>query len=163
MELTQTQAYAERGLDRRALDRLSAFGDLLLNAGFNVTSIREPEAIERFHFSTASPCSTSLPSARRESWPIWGLGRGCPALVLALALPDAKVTAVESQQKKCCFIQEAAAAMGLQNVEVRCARAEEYGRAAGPRRPRRGRLPGAGRASGRGRVLLPAPGARGGR
>jgi 16S rRNA (guanine527-N7)-methyltransferase len=54
-----------------------------------------------------------------------------PALVLALALPAVKVVAVESQQKKCGFIKGAAAAMGLTNVEVRCARAEEYGRAQG--------------------------------
>ncbi len=54
-----------------------------------------------------------------------------PGLVLALAIPSARVTAVESQRKKCAFIRQAAAEMRLRNVDVVCARAEEYGRDAG--------------------------------
>jgi 16S rRNA (guanine527-N7)-methyltransferase len=57
-----------------------------------------------------------------------GSGAGLPALVLALALPEAEVTAVEALRKKCAHIETAAGTLGLENVRVRCQRAEEYGR-----------------------------------
>ena len=131
MELTQTQAYVRRGLGPRAMAGLSALGDLLLDAGFNVTSVREPALIEDFHFLDCLALVDLAPvrSARRIA--DIGAGAGLPALVLALALPSATVTAVESHQKKCRFIEQAAATLQLDNVEVRCSRAEEYGREAG--------------------------------
>lgn len=131
MELTQSQAYAERGLGAEAVAALSTLGDLLLDAAFNVTSIREPEAIERFHFldCLALLDLAAVRTARRLA--DLGSGAGLPALVLALVLPSAAVTPVESQQKKCRFIEQAANAMGLHNVEVRYARVEDYGRKAG--------------------------------
>ena len=131
MELTQTQAYASRGLDGGSLDKLSRFGDLLLNPGFNVSSIREPEAIEQFHFLDCLSLF-DLPQVRSAArLADLGSGAGLPALILALVLPEAKITAVESVNKKCVFIQEAAVAMGLENVDVHCTRAEDYGRGAG--------------------------------
>jgi 16S rRNA (guanine527-N7)-methyltransferase len=131
VELTQTEAYAKRGLDGGSLERLSRFGDLLLNPGFNVSSIREPEAIEQFHFldCLALLDLSEVRSAARLA--DLGSGAGLPALILALVLPEAKITAVESLKKKCVFIQQAAIAMGLDNVDVQCARAEDYGRGAG--------------------------------
>jgi 16S rRNA (guanine527-N7)-methyltransferase len=131
VELTQSQAYADRGLSADAIASLSAFGDLLRSAAFNVTRIREPEAIEQFHFldSLALLDLAVVSSARRLA--DLGSGAGVPALVLALALPLAKVTAIESQQKKCRFIGQVVDAMGLRNVEVRCERVEDYGRKAG--------------------------------
>lgn len=55
-----------------------------------------------------------------------GAGGGLPGLVLAATLPDARVVMVESLNRKCAFIGEAAAAMGLTNVDVACVRAEEW-------------------------------------
>ena len=55
-----------------------------------------------------------------------GSGAGFPGLVLAAALPDARVSLVESSSKKCAFLERAATAMGLGNVEVVAARAEEW-------------------------------------
>ena len=52
-----------------------------------------------------------------------GAGGGLPGLVLAATLPDARVVMVESHNRKCAFIRDAAAAMGLRNVEVACVRA----------------------------------------
>ena len=51
-------------------------------------------------------------------------------MVLAIARPT-KITAVESQRKKCNFITETAEVLGLENVAVYCMRAEDYGRAEG--------------------------------
>lgn len=57
-----------------------------------------------------------------------GAGAGLPGLALAAALPGAAVTLVESVGRKCRFIEETAAAMGV-DVYVVHARAEEW---AGP-------------------------------
>jgi 16S rRNA (guanine527-N7)-methyltransferase len=131
MELTQSNVYAAKGLDAEALGRMSTLGDLLLSAGFNVTSIREPEAIERFHFLDCLALLELAPVRQARRIADLGSGAGLPALVLALALPDSQVIAIESQRKKCGFIREAAVAMELTNVEVRCSRAEDYGRGEG--------------------------------
>ena len=111
--------------------RLEALGDVILGAGFNVTGISDPEEIERTHFldSLSLLALSAVTSARRIV--DVGSGAGLPALVLAIALREAAVTAVESQQKKCGFIQRAAKTLVLKNVDVRCARAEEYGRGEG--------------------------------
>jgi len=55
-----------------------------------------------------------------------GSGAGFPGLVLAAALPDAQVALVESSAKKCAFLERAAGAMGLQNVEAVPERAESW-------------------------------------
>lgn len=55
-----------------------------------------------------------------------GSGAGFPGLVLAAALPQARVALVESSSKKCAFLARAAEAMGLRNAEVVPARAEQW-------------------------------------
>ena len=54
-----------------------------------------------------------------------GSGAGIPGLVLAASRPDSRFTLVESAGKKCAFIRDTADAMGLENVSVLHARAEE--------------------------------------
>jgi 16S rRNA (guanine527-N7)-methyltransferase len=54
-----------------------------------------------------------------------GAGAGLPGLVLAIALPQAEVTLVESVGKKCAWMERTAEALGLDNVRIACARVEE--------------------------------------
>lgn len=54
-----------------------------------------------------------------------GTGAGLPGLVLALDRPDLSVTLVEPLLRRTTFLEEAVAALGLGNVEVVRARAEE--------------------------------------
>lgn len=57
-----------------------------------------------------------------------GSGGGFPALVLAIAIPSLKVTAVEALGKKCRFLEEAAKKLGLEGrFVVECQRAEDLG------------------------------------
>ena len=56
-----------------------------------------------------------------------GAGAGLPGLVVAIELPGAEVVLVESVGKKCAWIEATAARLGLENVRVACARAEELG------------------------------------
>jgi 16S rRNA (guanine527-N7)-methyltransferase len=55
-----------------------------------------------------------------------GAGAGFPGLVLAAALPRARVTLIESAGRKCEFIRAAATAAGMGNVDVVHARVEEW-------------------------------------
>jgi 16S rRNA (guanine527-N7)-methyltransferase len=54
-----------------------------------------------------------------------GSGAGFPGLVLAVALPSARVELIESVGRKCEFIRSAISAAGIENAEVRNARSEE--------------------------------------
>jgi 16S rRNA (guanine527-N7)-methyltransferase len=62
-----------------------------------------------------------------------GSGAGFPGLVLAAALPGAEVALVESNHRKCEFLERAAAAMELANVTVVSERAESWVTGAGTR------------------------------
>jgi 16S rRNA (guanine527-N7)-methyltransferase len=55
-----------------------------------------------------------------------GAGAGFPGLALAVALAHARVDLVESQRRKCDFIERMSAAAGIGNARVVCARAEEW-------------------------------------
>jgi 16S rRNA (guanine527-N7)-methyltransferase len=128
LELTETAAYAAQGLDARAQRSLRALGDLILGAGFNVTGVSGPEEIERVHFLDSLSLLKVPGVSEAASLADVGSGAGLPALVLAVALPGAEITAIESQRKKCSFIERTAEALELVNVVVRCARVEDYGR-----------------------------------
>jgi 16S rRNA (guanine527-N7)-methyltransferase len=55
-----------------------------------------------------------------------GAGAGFPGLPLAVALPESTVSLVESQARKCAFIERVTDAAGIANVEAVCARVEEW-------------------------------------
>jgi 16S rRNA (guanine527-N7)-methyltransferase len=54
-----------------------------------------------------------------------GSGAGLPGIVLAIARPEAEVVLVESVGKKCAWLERTVEDLGLENVRVACARAEE--------------------------------------
>jgi 16S rRNA (guanine527-N7)-methyltransferase len=54
-----------------------------------------------------------------------GTGAGLPGVVLAIRRPDLRVTLVEPLLRRTTFLSEVVASLGLDNVEVRRARAEE--------------------------------------
>jgi 16S rRNA (guanine527-N7)-methyltransferase len=55
-----------------------------------------------------------------------GSGAGLPGLVLAAALPEARLDLIESTGRKCDFIGKAIERMGLANTAVVCERSEEW-------------------------------------
>lgn len=60
-----------------------------------------------------------------------GSGAGLPGLVLAIARPDVRWTLVEPMERRVTWLNEQVAALGLSNVEVLRARAEDVRRAEG--------------------------------
>lgn len=59
-----------------------------------------------------------------------GSGAGFPGLPIKLAIPDLRVTLIESQNKKATFLKEVIRALKLDNIEVYNGRAEQWGHAA---------------------------------
>lgn len=92
----------------------------------SVTTVRDPATGADVHVadSLAALVIPELREARRVA--DLGAGGGFPGLALAVALPDAHVTLVESVRRKCEFMDRAAASVELSNVEAVHVRAEEW-------------------------------------
>jgi 16S rRNA (guanine527-N7)-methyltransferase len=54
-----------------------------------------------------------------------GSGAGLPGIVLAMLLPDVQVTLLEPMARRMAFLEECVTGLGLRNVALRRARAEE--------------------------------------
>jgi 16S rRNA (guanine527-N7)-methyltransferase len=90
------------------------------------TTVRMPEEAVDVHVAD-SLVALELPAVRGARFIAdLGAGAGFPGLPLAVALPEATVALVESNARKCAFIRRAAAAAGLENVEVVARRAESW-------------------------------------
>jgi 16S rRNA (guanine527-N7)-methyltransferase len=55
----------------------------------------------------------------------FGSGAGLPGIVLAMVLPDLQVTLLEPMERRCRFLSECVAELGLANASVRRGRAED--------------------------------------
>ncbi len=55
-----------------------------------------------------------------------GSGAGLPAIPLAITLPGASFTLVESRRRRANFLRQAVRGLGLSNVAVVCSRVERY-------------------------------------
>jgi len=55
-----------------------------------------------------------------------GSGAGFPGIALAVALPAAEVSLVESQRRRCEFLERVCAAAGIENARAVCTRVEEW-------------------------------------
>jgi 16S rRNA (guanine527-N7)-methyltransferase len=129
------------GLSESQVEQLARFRDLIAVSAneFNLTSLRDPESIERRHIVESLafgaflrkhgllPAEDALPLPYRRVVDI-GTGAGLPGVPIALAWPDLDMTLLESTGKKCRFLERARAELGLENVEVVEARAEDFGR-----------------------------------
>lgn len=115
----------EHGLGDDAVLRLALLLDALADPEAP-TTVHDPAEAVDVHVadSLAGLAVPALRAAGRIA--DLGSGAGLPGLALAVALPDAIVTCVESAGRKAAFIAATAEAMGLANVEVRPVRVEEW-------------------------------------
>lgn len=98
----------------------------LAEAPVSLSSVTGPAAAVDVHVAD-SLVSLDLPELRAaKRIADLGSGGGFPGLALAIALPDAQVALVESVGKKCAFLRETAASLGLANVAVVERRAEAW-------------------------------------
>ncbi len=113
-------------LPAAAVSALEALLELVASDAAAPTTIIDPATAVDSHVADALVALDldEVRAARRVA--DIGSGAGFPGLVLAAALPDARVSLVESSSRKCAFLSRAVQEMGQGNVEVVPARAEEW-------------------------------------
>ncbi|MDX2114983.1 MAG: 16S rRNA (guanine(527)-N(7))-methyltransferase RsmG [Planctomycetota bacterium] len=117
-------------LDPQDGPALARFLSILLAANevVNLTAITEPDEAWRRHILDALslvPLLADLPEGARVA--DVGSGGGVPAIPLAITMPQLRFTCIDATGKKAQFLREAAAALGLANLDVLCERAEVAG------------------------------------
>jgi len=91
----------------------------------SVSSVTDPERAWRVHVAD-SLTGLEVPDLRKaRTIADIGSGAGFPGLVLAVALPDARVDLIESVGRKCNFMRHAIETAGIENARVVNARSED--------------------------------------
>ncbi len=127
LELAKTHGIA---FDDGDVERLGRFLALLIetNTRFNLTRITDPaDAWERHVFDSLTLLSFIV-SAGATTVVDVGAGGGLPGIPLAIVLPEVRFALLEATGKKARFLEEAIAALALDNATVVNARAEDAGR-----------------------------------
>ena len=120
-----TALIAEYGLKEATFEPLLAILEAL-GGEHAPTAVKDPQEGVDVHIGDSLSGLSTVQAGPHEVIADIGSGCGVPALILAVALPDSEVVAVESQRRKCDFVEEAAAAAGLTNIKSAWARAEEW-------------------------------------
>jgi 16S rRNA (guanine527-N7)-methyltransferase len=124
---SSVEGFGERyGLSDRQLDQLARILSALALDELAPTTVREPAQAVDVHLAD-SLVALELEMVR-EAGEIAdiGAGAGFPGLPLAVALPNSRVRLVESQARKCAFVERVEVAAGIENAEAVCARVEEW-------------------------------------
>ena len=121
------------------IDLLLAYMDWLhkWNKVYNLTALRHPAEMLSHHLidslTAVGPLQRHIASQRQQgalpqTGPVQvldvGSGGGLPGVVLAICLPDVRVTCVDTVNKKAAFIQQVAVALRLPNLKGLHARVE---------------------------------------
>ena len=108
-------------------DTVSALADFLQllsrwNEVHNLTAITDPEEMIQRHLVESLALGTFLRGNRIADV---GSGGGLPGIPLAIAEPEREFTLIESRSKRAGFLRHVKAVLGLDNVVVEHARAED--------------------------------------
>lgn len=109
------------------LNQFYSYMNLLIewNEKINLTSIIQPDEIIVKHFVDSL---TIIKNIKDESKIVdVGTGAGFPGIPLSIVKPNAKITLVDSLNKRLIFLEEVIRVLNLKNVELVHARAEEFG------------------------------------
>ena len=94
------------------------------NKVYNLTAVRETDKILTHHLLDSLAVVPHVANATTIL--DVGSGAGLPGIPLALALPQAQITLLDSNQKKTAFLHQALIELQLRNAGVVCERAEKY-------------------------------------
>ena len=116
-------------LSDKQIQQLDLFYELLVekNKVMNLTAITEFDDVLVKHFADSLSICTVLPSDVKTVCDL-GTGAGFPGIPMAIAYPEISFTLIDSLNKRIKFLQEVVDTLGLTNVNLVHARAEEAGR-----------------------------------
>lgn len=117
------------GVSPDIIPRLEEFSRLLLekNQVMNLTAITEPDQVATLHLLDSLSLLPLADFAGKTAVDV-GTGAGFPGVPLAIAVPESRITLLDSLGKRVDFLRETADAMGLRRVRCVHARAEEFAR-----------------------------------
>lgn len=118
-------------LDRAARAALEKVLELLEVERASVSSVTEPGRAWKVHVADSLTGLEFAALSEADTIADIGSGAGFPGLVLAVALPNARVDLIESVGRKCDFIKRAIGAAGIANARVINARSEDLAAAEG--------------------------------
>lgn len=101
---------------------------LEVNKSLNLTAIKDEDGVILKHIVDSSACIPYLNKGDKIC--DIGCGGGFPTLVIGILRGDVSVLGVDSVTKKVNYVKETAKLLGLENVSVSNARAEELGQSA---------------------------------
>ena len=106
-------------LTKKQLDQLNKYYELLVeyNKVMNLTGITEKEEVYLKHFYDSLTIIKIIDLNNMDSLCDIGTGAGFPGLVLAICFPNSKLTLIESNGKKCYFLNLVKEKLNLKNKE----------------------------------------------
>lgn len=114
------------GLNERQHEQLSELLEFLARADRAPTTVRNPEQAVDVHIADSLTALELEVVQRAQTIADLGAGAGFPGVPLAVALPASEVSLVDSQSRKCDFLEGMLANTGVQNARVVCVRVEEW-------------------------------------
>jgi 16S rRNA (guanine527-N7)-methyltransferase len=120
-------------LDESRLIAISKYIDVLTkwNARINLTAVRAPKEMVQRHFGESFFVANHVLAERAVEKVIdLGSGAGFPGVPFAMLAPEARVTLIESNQKKATFLRELIFQLDLKNALVFADRGEKYAQTA---------------------------------
>ena len=116
-------------LDDKQINQLDLFYEMLVekNKVMNLTAITEFDEVIVKHFADSLSIGKVMPSNINTVCDL-GTGAGFPGIPMAIAYPNIQFTLIDSLNKRIKFLQKVVDALGLKNVTLIHARAEEAGR-----------------------------------
>lgn len=110
------------------LENLKKYYDILFveSNKYNLTNIKELEEVYIKHFYDSLLLSKTVDLTKTLTMADIGSGAGFPGLVIKIMFPSVHITLIEPTLKRCNFLNLVIKELGLKDIEVINARAEEY-------------------------------------
>ncbi|MDZ4773155.1 MAG: 16S rRNA (guanine(527)-N(7))-methyltransferase RsmG [Planctomycetota bacterium] len=120
-------AFAGEEIQDAILDLYARHAQLLLehNRHVNLTAVVDPKEVAAKHYLDSWRLTRLLPLYGKRVLDL-GSGAGFPGLPVAIAEKDAKVTLLDSTQKRVTFMQSSIDTLAVKNASAVWARAEEH-------------------------------------
>ena len=96
------------------------------NKAYNLTAIRNPEAMLKLHILDSLSVVKSLAKLKPKRIIDVGTGAGLPGIILAIMWPEVKVDLLDTNGKKTRFLNQCKHNLGLTNVLVLNKRVEQH-------------------------------------
>jgi 16S rRNA (guanine527-N7)-methyltransferase len=114
------------GLDQRQHGQLATLLEVLAGEAQAPTAVRSPEQAVDVHIADSLVALELEVVQEARTIADLGAGAGFPGLPLAVALPGSEVSLIDSQSRKCEFLDGVLRQTGVRNARAVCVRVEEW-------------------------------------